>query len=96
MFAFYFHFRFSIGGYDSATKEMVATVEMYDPRMPSWVIVEPMSCTRGYHSSAVLGGSIYTFGGVKAEGDTILDVVGCYSSCIFLTGVHFTSLVQNA
>ena len=55
---------------------MVATVEMYEPRMPSWVMVEPMNHTRGYHSSAVLGGSIFTFGGVKGEGDTILDVVG--------------------
>jgi hypothetical protein len=66
-------------------KEMVATVEMYEPRMPSWVMVEPMNYTRGYHSSAVLGGSIYTFGGVKGEADTILDVVGCYCKNNFLT-----------
>ncbi|RLM58330.1 hypothetical protein C2845_PM18G01540 [Panicum miliaceum] len=47
--------------------------------MPSWVMVEPMNYTRGYHySSAVLGGSIFTFGGVKGEGDTILDVVERY------------------
>jgi hypothetical protein len=58
---------------------MVATVEVYEPRMPLWVMVEPMSYTRGYHSSAVLGGSIFTFGGVKGEGDTILDVVGTYT-----------------
>jgi len=25
---------------------MVATVEMYEPRMPSWVMVEPMNHTR--------------------------------------------------
>ena len=68
--------RFSIGGYDNGAKAMVATVEMYEPRMPSWVMVEPMNHTRGYHSSAVLGGSIFTFGGVKGEADTILDVVG--------------------
>ena len=56
-------------------KAMVATVEVYEPRMPSWMMVEPMNYTRGYHSSAVLGGSIFTFGGVKGEADTILDVV---------------------
>ena len=63
---------------------MVATVEMYEPRMPSWVMVEPMNHTRGYHSSAVLGGSIFTFGGVKGEADTILDVVCSNSKSQFL------------
>ena len=71
-----FSFRYSIGGYDGDAGAMVATVEFYEPRMPSWVMVEPMNCTRGYHASAVLGGSIFTFGGVKGEADTILDVVG--------------------
>jgi len=70
-----FFSRFSIGGYDTGAKAMVATVEVYEPRMPSWMMVEPMNYTRGYHSSAVLGGSIFTFGGVKGEADTILDVV---------------------
>ena len=65
-------------------KAMVATVEVYEPRMPSWVMVEPMNHTRGYHSSAVLGGSIFTFGGVKGEADTILDVVCSNSKSQFL------------
>jgi len=68
-------FQFSIGGYDTGAKAMVATVEVSEPRMSSWMMVEPMNYTRGYHSSAVLGGSIFTFGGVKGEADTILDVV---------------------
>ncbi|CAD6269082.1 unnamed protein product [Miscanthus lutarioriparius] len=72
------YLRFSIGGYDTGAKAMVATVEVYEPRMPSWMMVEPMNYTRGYHSSAVLGGSIFTFGGVKGEADTILDVVERY------------------
>lgn len=55
---------------------MVATVEVFEPRMPSCVMVEPMSYTRGYHCTAVLGGSIFTFGWVKGDEDTILDVVG--------------------
>jgi len=59
---------------------MVATVEVYEPRMPSWMMVEPMNYTRGYHSSAVLGGSIFTFGGVKGEAYTILDVVSSYAN----------------
>jgi hypothetical protein len=68
--------RYTIGGYDGDAGAMTATVEFYEPRMPSWVVVEPMNYTRGYHASAVLGGSIFTFGGVKGEADTILDVVG--------------------
>lgn len=64
---------------------MVATVELYEPRMPSWVMAEPMNYNRGYHSSAVLGGSIFAFGGVKGEGDAILDVVGVTPRCKFLT-----------
>jgi hypothetical protein len=76
--------RYTIGGYDGDAGAMTATVEFYEPRMPSWVVVEPMNYTRGYHASAVLGGSIFTFGGVKGEADTILDVVGT-PSCNFIT-----------
>ncbi|XP_048565901.1 kelch-like protein 17 [Triticum urartu] len=33
---------YSIGGYNPEARAGVATVELYDPRMPSWVAVEPM------------------------------------------------------
>ncbi|BAH93968.1 Os07g0540366, partial [Oryza sativa Japonica Group] len=74
----------SIGGYDAEAKTMVATVELYEPRMPSWVMAEPMNYNRGYHSSAVLGGSIFAFGGVKGEGDAILDVGGTLQGRVWL------------
>lgn len=79
-----FSFRYVMGGYDADAGAMASTVEFYEPRMPSWVTVEPMNYTRGYHSSAVLGGSIFTLGGVKGEADTILDVVGSYTRRNFL------------
>ncbi|CAD6231553.1 unnamed protein product [Miscanthus lutarioriparius] len=53
---------------------MVATVEVCEPRMPSWMMVEPMNYTEDIILHRVFGGSIFTFGGVKGEADTILDV----------------------
>lgn len=94
-FAFVFSSRFSIGGYDTRAKAMVSTVEVYEPRMPSWVMVEPMNYTRGYHSSAVLGGSIFTFGGVKGEADTILDVVSSNADWQISKHVHLAVSNSN-
>lgn len=71
--------RYSTGGYD--TDEMVPTVEVYDPRMSVWVMAEPMHFSRGYASTAVLGGSIYAIGGVD-NCDNILDIV-CAALLVF-------------
>ncbi|KAE8782262.1 Kelch-like protein 17 [Hordeum vulgare] len=71
--------RYSIGGYNPEAGAGVATVELYDPRMPSWVAVELMKYPKACHSSAVLGGSIFTFGGLEDPTQKILDVVECYS-----------------
>lgn len=35
--------RYTIGGYDGDAGAMTATVEFYETRMPSWVMVEPMN-----------------------------------------------------
>lgn len=89
-----FSFRYVMGGYDADAGAMASTVEFYEPRMPSWVTVEPMNYTRGYHSSAVLGGSIFTLGGVKGEADTILDVVGSYTQTQF--SCHVQAIFRRA
>ncbi|XP_044351707.1 kelch-like protein 8 isoform X2 [Triticum aestivum] len=44
---------YSIGGYNPEARAGVATVELYDPRMPSWVAVKPMKYSKACHSSAV-------------------------------------------
>ncbi|CAD6270306.1 unnamed protein product [Miscanthus lutarioriparius] len=49
--------------------EKIFSIGGYDTGLKQWWLL-----LRGYHSSAVLGGSIFTFGGVKGEADTILDV----------------------
>lgn len=95
LMTYLFSSRFSIGGYDTRAKAMVSTVEVYEPRMPSWVMVEPMNYTRGYHSSAVLGGSIFTFGGVKGEADTILDVVSSNADWQISKHVHLAVSNSN-
>lgn len=53
---------------------MVSSVEVYDPRMESWIIGEPMKRTRGYASAGVINESIYVIGGVLVD-DKILDTV---------------------
>lgn len=90
-------FRYSIGGYNPEVRAGVATVELYDPRMPSWVAVEPMKYSKACHSSAVLGGSIFTFGGLEDPEQNILDVVGSYTkiyACISKSIKHQIANVQ--
>lgn len=61
---------------------MVPSVEIYDPRMGSWMSGEPINQARGYAAAAVVEGSIYVIGGLRA-GEDIVDSV-----CSFLFGIH--------
>lgn len=65
-------FRYAIGGFDG--EKMVSSVETYDPRMPSWIMAESMSSSRGYAAAAVLTGSLFVIGGIKDK-DNIFDTV---------------------
>ena len=53
---------------------MVSTVEIFDPRLGSWIMGEPMNNSRGYSGAVVIGEKIYVIGGVK-ESDDILGTV---------------------
>lgn len=53
---------------------MVSSVEVYDPRMESWIVGEPMNKTRGYAAAGVINESIYIIGGVLID-DKILNTV---------------------
>lgn len=53
---------------------MVPTVEIFEPRVGSWMTGEPMNNAKGYFGAVVLGGKIYNIGGVK-ENNEILDTV---------------------
>lgn len=56
---------------------MVPSIEIYDPRRGTWMIGEPMNCSRGYSAAAVLKESIYVIGGVKSDNE-IIDTVYSY------------------
>lgn len=66
-----FYCRYALGGYNGDT--MVSTVEVFDPRIGSWMMDEPMTISRGYFGSFVLGGQIYVIGGV--QDGKVLDMV---------------------
>ena len=53
---------------------MVSTVEVFDPRVGSWMTGESMNDPRGYFGAAVIRDSIYVIGGVK-DNKEILDTV---------------------
>ncbi|KAK6152545.1 hypothetical protein DH2020_015180 [Rehmannia glutinosa] len=69
------YLKYALGGYDGTT--MVPSVEIYDPRLGTWMTGEPMNQARGYLSAAVLNESIYVIGGVKTNED-IVDKIECY------------------
>lgn len=64
--------RYALGGFDGIT--MVPSVEIYDPRLGTWITGEPMNKGRGYSAAAVLKDSIYVVGGVK-NNEEIVDMV---------------------
>ncbi|PKI34133.1 hypothetical protein CRG98_045488 [Punica granatum] len=59
------YLKYALGGFDGTA--MVPSVEIFDPRLGSWIVGEPMNCSRGYSAAADLDGSIYVIGGVRAD-----------------------------
>lgn len=80
--------RYALGGFDGSA--MVPSIEIYDPRLGSWMSGEPMKHSRGYLAAAVVKESIYVIGGVKI-GDEIVDTV---PSIFCLTPVNFRRIRQ--
>lgn len=68
----YFLCRYALGGFDG--EAMVPSVEVYDPRLGTWMSGEPMKQSRGYSAAAVVKDSIYVIGGVR-KGDDVVDTV---------------------
>ena len=73
--------KYVVGGFDGNT--MVPTVEIFDPRIGSWMSGEPMNYLRGYSVSAVVNDTIYVIGGVK-DGHNIVDAVSSMSNSFLL------------
>lgn len=61
--------RYALGGYDGTT--MVPSVEIYDPRLGTWMPGEPMNYGRGHSAAAVLNESIYVIGGVETDEEIV-------------------------
>lgn len=72
MIATVYSCRYALGGFDG--KEMVSSVEIFDPRLNSWIMGESMNQSRGYAATAVVKEKIYVVGGLR-DGDNILDTV---------------------
>lgn len=53
---------------------MVPSVEIFDPRLGSWIFGEPMKTPRGYSAAVVIEDFIYVIGGIKLGGN-IFDTV---------------------
>lgn len=71
---------------------MESTVEVLDPRFGSWMMGAPMTTSRGYFGSFVLGEKIYAVGGMQDR--QILDVVSYHRDTVKIefeasTGIMF-------
>lgn len=64
--------RYALGGYDG--NDYIANVEIFDPRMGSWMEGDKMRQPRGYFAAPVISDTIYAIGGQTA-GNDILDSV---------------------
>lgn len=79
-----------MGGFDGDT--MVPSVEIYDPRLDSWMDGDSMNQARGYSAAAVVGKSIYVIGGVE-DGENLVGTVsyslpGISSDFLFMWEYH--------
>ncbi|XP_028075011.1 kelch-like protein 12 [Camellia sinensis] len=66
---------YALGGFNGSN--MVSTIEIFDPRLGSWMMGEPMNDPRGYSGAVVIGEKIYVIGGVM-DGSEILSTIECY------------------
>ncbi|XP_024026424.1 uncharacterized protein LOC21399422 [Morus notabilis] len=58
------YLKYALGGYDGNT--MVTSVEIFDPRIGSWMPGESLNYSRGYSVAAVVvNDTVYVIGGVK-------------------------------
>lgn len=57
--------RYCIGGFDG--HKMISDIEVFDPRLDSWVMSKPMKFARGYSAAAVLGNSLIVIGGIDDQ-----------------------------
>lgn len=67
-----YFYRYALGGYDGSA--IVPSVEIFDPRLESWMTGEPMKKPRGYSAVGVVNESIYVIGGVQV-GQNLVDTV---------------------
>lgn len=72
---------------------MVSSVEIFDPRLESWMPGEPMNYTRGYSAAAVVNDAIYVIGGVQ-ESATIAETVS-YTIHPYLMYIWTTLLCET-
>jgi hypothetical protein len=63
--------RYAIGGHDG--NGIVSSVEVFDPRVSSWMMGESLNESRSYSGAAVIADSIYVIGGLNEN--SILDTV---------------------
>lgn len=80
--------RYALGGFDGSA--MVPSIEVYDPRLGSWMSGEPLKHSRGYLGAAVVKEAIYVIGGVKSGSD-IVDTVS-YLLPRFFPSVKFRGI----
>lgn len=82
-----------MGGFDGDS--MIPSVEIYDPRLGTWIMGEPMDQSRGYSAAVVVKDSIYVTGGLQSD-DTIVDIVSCISLVRkFFLDIDFLSVSLN-
>ena len=80
----------AIGGFDGAN--VLSSVEVYDMSRECWVEVASLTCPRFTHAAAVVGTTLYVFGG--CTGSSILDTVECLDLTRLLRGASWEQVPE--
>lgn len=68
--------RYAVGGRDGIG--MVSSVEIFDPRAASWMIGESLNGPRGCFGAVSMADSLFVFGGVDENRETLDTVCKCF------------------
>ncbi|GJN35935.1 hypothetical protein PR202_gb24751 [Eleusine coracana subsp. coracana] len=83
----------AMGGYDG--ESMVSSVEIYDPRLNTWRMGDPMHTPRGYAAAVTLDDSLYLIGGMQSNVQ-ILDTVEVYNASSGWSVLNFSSIGKRS
>ncbi|RLN31043.1 gigaxonin-like [Panicum miliaceum] len=87
------YLEYAMGGYDG--DKMVSSIEIFDPRLNTWRMGDPMNIPRGYAAAVNLDDNLFLIGGMQSNVQ-ILDTVEVYNASTGWSVLGFNSIGKRS